>query len=235
MVGKIAVITGAGGGMGRSISLKLAANGIHVVLVGRTKEKLDTVAGEIETLGGTSTVYPLDVTDSAQVRKLADSLAGKPLDILVNCAGDWLIKPVEETTDEELDYVLSVNLKGPYIMVRALLPLIRQSENASIINIGSLTAVDGFAGVSAYSASKWGLRGFTNSLAEEVRGEAVRVVMLSPSPADTPMRWAASPDIDPAMLVQPETIADTVWFLVSLPKGVVTSNFRLESLYFKFD
>ena len=227
-----AVVTGAGQGMGRSIALKFAANGIHVVLVGRTKEKLQNVATEISALGAESTIFPLDVTDNTGVQKLADSLDGNALDILVNCAGDWLIKPIDETTDADLDHILGVNLKAPYMLVRALLPNLRRSDNASIVNIGSMAAMKGIGGISAYTASKWGLRGLTESLAAELKPHAIRVVMLSPSPANTPMRWDATPNADPATLVEPETIADMVWGVVSLPPGIVTSNFTLESLSF---
>jgi NAD(P)-dependent dehydrogenase (short-subunit alcohol dehydrogenase family) len=230
---RVAVVTGAGQGMGRSVALKFAENGIDVVLVGRTAKKLESVAEEISALGQNATVKALDVTDGVQVQSLAESLQGTRVDLLVNCAGEALIKPIEETTEAEWDLVLTTNLKGPFLMVRALLPLLRQSDDASIINIGSKAALGSFPGITAYTASKTGLLGFTRSLAAELREEEIRVVLLCPGPADTPMRWAATPDFDPKLAIAPETIADSVWWLVSLPKGVTTGEVLLQSIHFE--
>ncbi|MGJ3239464.1 MAG: SDR family NAD(P)-dependent oxidoreductase [Anaerolineae bacterium] len=230
MTTRTAIVTGAGQGMGRAIALNFAANDVHVVLVGRTASKLQSVADEIKALHGMATIAPLDVTDSEAVTALAQQLDDSTVDILVNCAGDWLIKTLDETTDKDLEHILGVNLKAPYIVSRAFLPHLRRSDNASIINIGSMTAVQSFGGVSAYTAAKTGLRGLTGSLAAELREELIRVVMVSPSPANTPMRWAASPDIDPKMLLEPETIAHIVSVVTDLPRGVTISDLLLESM-----
>ncbi len=232
MANKIAVVTGAGSGMGRAIAHKLAANSVHVVLVGRTLAKLDAVANEIMHAGGSALAYPLDVTDPDQIRALADSLANAPVDMLINCAGDWLIKSAEETTPADLDHILAANLKGPYLMAQALIPLLRQSQNASIINIGSSTSMQSHPMVTAYTAAKTGLRGLTGSLAEELKPDLIRVILLAPGPADTPMRDAASPDMPKDQRVPVATIAAMVWALVSLPQGITTSDFMLHSLRF---
>jgi NAD(P)-dependent dehydrogenase (short-subunit alcohol dehydrogenase family) len=116
-------------------------------------------------------------------------------------------------------------------MTQALLPSIRQSENASIINIGSVAATGGYSGITAYTAAKTGLLGFTRSLSAELQKDEIRVVMLNPGPADTPMRWAATPEFDRKMVLAVETIADTIWWLASLPKGTTTSEFLLRSLH----
>jgi NAD(P)-dependent dehydrogenase (short-subunit alcohol dehydrogenase family) len=232
MADKIAVVTGAGSGMGRAIAHRLAAHDVRVILVGRTQAKLDTVANEISQQGGSALAYPLDVTDAEGINALAQTLADAPVDMLINCAGDWLIKSAEETTPADLDHILAVNLKGPYLMSRALIPLLRQSANASIINIGSSTSMQSHAMVTAYTAAKAGLRGLTGSLAEELKPDLIRVILLAPGPADTPMRDAASPDMPKEQRVPTGTIADMVWALVSLPQGITTSDFMLKSLRF---
>ena len=232
MATRLAVITGAGSGMGRGIAHKLAQNGVQVVLAGRTRRKLETVAEEIAAAGGSAVVHPLDVTDSQQVRDLANRLAHGPVDMLINCAGDWLIKAAEETTPADLDHILAVNLKAPYLLAQALVPLLRKSDNASIINIGSSTSMESHAMVTAYTAAKTGLRGLTGSLAEELKPDLIRVILLAPGPADTPMRDAASPDMPVEQRVPVEAIADVVWTLVSLPQGITTSDFMLKSLRF---
>lgn len=230
MTQKTAVVTGAGSGMGRSISLQLASEGFHIVLVGKTESKLLKVADEISESGGSSTVKTMNITESDKVKAIADELVDTAVDVLVNCAGDWLIKTMDETTDTDLDHILGVNLRAPYLLSRDFLPHLRKSDNASIINIGSMAAVNSFGGISAYTAAKTGLRGLTGSLADELRPELIRVVMLSPTPANTPMRWDASPDMDPKMLVEPETIAHIVSVIVNLPKGITVSDITLGSM-----
>ena len=230
MPNRSAVITGAGGGMGRAIALRLAAAGIKPILLGRTESKLQGVAEEVAAIGPRARVCALDLTDDAALAAFGDGLAGETVDILVNCAGDWLIATLPDTGNEQLDQILDVNLRAPVILTRTLLPNLRRSENASIINIGSIVTTLSVPTVSAYTAAKVGLRGFTGSLAAELKPEEIRVVMISPGPADTPMRDAASPGIDKSVLVQPETIADMLYSVVSLPRGVTTSDFALYSM-----
>ena len=188
-----AVITGAGQGTGRAIALRLAGAGAHCLLVGRTASKLDSVAAEIAAAGGDARARALDVTDDAAVAEFGAALEGQTVDILVNCAGDWLISPLADTSNAQLDHILRVNLRAPYILSRTLLPNLRRSANASIINIGSLVTAISAPMVSAYTAAKVGLQGMTKSLAAELKPDRIRVVMISPGPADTPMREAASP------------------------------------------
>lgn len=230
MANQTAVITGGGQGMGRAIALKFAQAGIHPILVGKTESKLIAVAEEIKAAGGEASTYHLDVTDDTGVEAFANSLADQTVDILINCAGDWLIEYLEDTTNAQFDHILNTNLRAPYILSRSLLSNLKQSENASIINIGSIVTSMSVPTVSAYTASKVGLQGASGSLAEELKPDKIRVVMISPGPADTPMRDDASPGIDKNVLVMPETIADIVYTVVSLPRGISTSNFVLYSM-----
>ena len=230
MANRRAVVTGAGQGTGRAIALRLALAGFECVLVGRTASKLQEVAGEIAAIRGKASVQALDVTDDAALADFGAELGESAVDILVNCAGDWLISIMDDTSNEQLDQILRVNLRAPYILSRTLLPNLRRSDNASIINIGSLVTAISVPSVSAYTAAKVGLKGLTGSLAAELKPDRIRVVMLSPGPADTPMRAAASPGIDKSALVQPETIADMAFAVASLPRGITTSDFVLYSM-----
>lgn len=230
MTQKTAVITGAGGGMGRAIALRFAQSGIRPLLVGRTEAKLRAVAEEVAVTGITAGLHILDVTDDEAIAAFAVELANTTIDVLVNCAGDWLIATLQDTSNEQLDRILRANLRAPYILSRALLPNLRRSDNASIINIGSLVTAMSVPTVSAYTAAKVGLKGLTGSLAAELRPQMIRVVMISPGPADTPMRDAASPGIDKSILVKPDTIAEMVHAVVALPRGITTSNFVLYSM-----
>jgi NAD(P)-dependent dehydrogenase (short-subunit alcohol dehydrogenase family) len=225
------VITGAGQGIGRATALTFAAHGWRLHLVGRTAAKLDSTAERAQALGGDAITHPFDLTDSAALSAFAAGLGDATIDVLLNCAGEALIKPLADTTDAEWARILAINLTAPALLSRALLPHLQRSANASIINIGSMTAMKGFTGVTAYTAAKTGLLGFTRSLAAELR-ESVRVVMLAPGPADTPMRWAATPDYDPNLLITADTIAQAIWWLANLPRGTTTSEFLLQSVNF---
>ena len=194
-----AVITGAGQGTGRAIALSLAADWhMRPCWSAGRRASWHAVADEIAALGGEASVQALDVTDDVAVTALGAALEGETVDVLVNCAGDWLISLLQDTTNDQLDHILRVNLRAPYILSRTLLPNLRRSENASIINIGSIVTAMSVPTVTAYTAAKVGLKGLTGSLAAELRPERIRVVMISPGPADTPMRAAASPGIDKA-------------------------------------
>ena len=230
MTAKTAVITGAGQGMGRAIALKFAAHGIDPILVGRTESKLQSVAAEVTVLGAAASVHTLDVTDDEAVARLGAQLTDTTVDMLINCAGDWLIANLQDTSNAQLDHILSTNLRAPYVLSRTLLPNLRRSENASIINIGSIVTAMSVPTVTAYTAAKVGLKGLTGSLAAELKPELIRAVMISPGPADTPMRDAASPGIDKSILLDTETIAGMVYAVVSLPRGITTSDIVLYSM-----
>ena len=227
---KTALITGAGSGMGRSIALKFAQTGIRPILVGRTEAKLRSVAEEVAARGLRADLHVLDLRHDESIAALSAELADSPVDALVNCAGDWLIAALQDTSNKQLDQILRTNLRAPYILSRALLPNLRRSDNASIINIGSIVTTMSAPMVSAYTAAKVGLKGLTASLAAELRPEMIRVVMISPGPADTPMRDAASPGIDKSLLVPADCIAEMVHTVVSLPPGITTSDFVLYSM-----
>jgi NAD(P)-dependent dehydrogenase (short-subunit alcohol dehydrogenase family) len=230
---QIAIITGAGQGMGRAMALKLAGGGYEVVLIGRTRAKLEQVKAEIDRMGHPARVYPLDVTVGQQVEHMKHDLEQTvgQVDVLVNGAGEALIASLEDTSEADWDRIIAVNLKGPFLMVRTLLPLLRQSPNATIINVASKVALSHYhEQVAAYAAAKAGLLGFTHALAAELREEGIRVVALCPGPVDTPMRWAATPDHDPRQVMDVETIADTVMHLVQLPKGVTMGDILIQSI-----
>ena len=229
MTTKTALITGAAGGMGSEIARQLSAAGFHCLLTGRREGPLEAVVEEIQAAGGTASAHPLDVTNSDQVQSLAERREEETLDALICCAGDWLIKPLEEVSDMEIEHILAVNLVGPILMARTFLPQLRRSENATILNIGSIASMRYVPQISIYTAAKTGLRGFTGALAEELRSERIRCVLLSPGPADTPMRWAATPNADPDTLVTVDTIARTVAHIVTLPQGTTVTEFLLIS------
>ena len=219
---------GAGHGTGDRQQVCCQWNSLHTRRQNRAK--LRSVAAEITARGGSATVHALDVTDDGAVAQLGELLADTPVDMLINCAAIGELNIFKTPATPSLTIFCRRTCVRPYILSRTLLPNLRRSNNASIINIGSIVTSISVPTVSAYTAAKVGLKGLTGSLAAELRPEMIRVVMISPGPADTPMRDAASPGIDKTVLVSADTIAEMVYQVVTLPRGISTSDFVLYSM-----
>jgi NAD(P)-dependent dehydrogenase (short-subunit alcohol dehydrogenase family) len=228
---KQAVVIGAGQGIGAVTAELLAAHGLHVILIGRTAAKLDATAEKIRAAGGSAATYAADVVDPAALTGLTAALErdGRALDAVIHCAGEALIKPFDQLTIDDWDHVINVNLRAAFVSAQAFLPFLRRSSNPSLVFMSSKVALRGYGGISAYSAAKTGLVGFVRSLAAELAPEQIRVTALCPGPVATPMRWAATPDFDPALLIQPETVASTIWHIINLPRGTVAGEILIES------
>ncbi|NUR58626.1 MAG: SDR family oxidoreductase [Catenulispora sp.] len=173
--GAVAVVTGAAGGMGEQLAYGLALRGTHLVLVDRDAERLAAVAGTLARRRPEIHVrtFVADLADAEAVRRLAaDILAVEPvLNLLINNAGVALAGTFEETSAEEFDWVLAVNFAAPVALTRALLPRLRESADSHVVNVSSLFGLIAPPGQSAYSASKFALRGFTEALRHELAGE----------------------------------------------------------------
>lgn len=215
---KVAVVLGAGRGIGRATAMSLASAGARVIVVSRTPSELDEVVAEIGAGGGRSSSKVADITRLEDVQSLADFVrtAYGRVDVLINSAGASLIATLDDTTPTEWDRIMDTNLKGPYLCIRAMLDLLRASGSGQVINIASKVGLTGHRLVSAYTAAKAGLIGFSRALAQELSAENIRVLTLCPGPVDTPMRWSATPDLDPNLTIPAETVAQTILFLVSL-------------------
>ncbi len=232
LAGKIAVVIGAGRGIGRATALTLASSGARVIVAARTASQLESVVAEIEGRDGQAKAYPLDVTQGADVEAFASELRESlgRVDILVNSAGTAFIAPLETTTEVDWDRVIDTNLKGTYLCIHAMLDLLRASEGALVINIASKVGLTGHGMVTAYTAAKAGVIGFSRALAQELSAENIRVVAICPGPVDTPMRWEATPKMDPKLMISAETVAETILFLVTLKGRAVTGEIVLEAI-----
>lgn len=234
LVGKVAVVIGGGRGIGRATALKLASSGARVIVAARTALELEDVVAEIEANNGQATAHCLDVTQFAEVEAFVTDLRDKieHVDVLVNCAGVALIAPLDTTSEADWDRVIDTNLKGTFLCTRTMLDLLRASENALIVNIASKVGLTGHAMVTAYTAAKAGVIGFSRALAQELSAENIRVVAICPGPVDTPMRWEATPKIDPKLVISAETVAETILFLATLNGHTTTSEIVLEAIVY---
>ena len=214
--GKIALITGASGGIGSCIARRFAQDGISLALLGRSEEKLAATAASVREYGVETLLLPGDLLDDAYLEDCFAAVKERfgGLDILVNNAGIALSRSFEETTMAEFDRIMALNARVPYLACHLALPLLRCSECASILNIASVVAHKGYPLQSAYAASKHALAGFTKSLASEVYSEDIRVHLISPGGVFTDMVRIARPDLTGEDMILPEDIAEIAAFFI---------------------
>jgi 3-oxoacyl-[acyl-carrier protein] reductase len=212
----VAVVTGAGSGIGAAIARTLSELGAFVVLAARDRNRLEATAATISPSDGQLDVVSCDLQELDSVQKLATHVHQKHgrIDILVNNAGIGAFGGLlHELQPEDWDHVINTNLRGVYYMVRSFAPMMIAARSGHIINISSLAGKNPVPNGAAYAASKWGLNGLSYSIAEELRSYGVRVSVVCPGSVDTSL----SPHTgkDPLKMLKPEDVAHVVGMLVT--------------------
>jgi 3-oxoacyl-[acyl-carrier protein] reductase len=216
LAGQVAVVTGAGRGIGAAIAQELSSLGATVVLCGRTRAALEAAAQAIARAGGKAEVVPCDVTSLQSVEAAAGRVEAlfSRVDVLVNNAGvGGFGGPLHQLPPEAWEQILNTNLRGVYYLVRAFAPMMIRARSGHIINISSLAGKNALPNGAAYAASKWGLNGLSYSLAEELRGYNIRVAVICPGSTNTELSPHAGKD--PGKMLQPEDVAHAVGMLVT--------------------
>ena len=216
LASQIAVVTGAGRGIGAAIARKLAGMGAATVLCGRTRGSLESTASAIAQAGGQAKVIQCDVTDLRSVEAAAKQVESEfsRLDILVNNAGiGGFGGPLHQMPPHSWDQVMNTNLRGVYYCIHAFAPMMIRARSGHIINISSLAGKNPLPNGAAYAASKWGLNGLSYSVAEELRLHNIRVEVICPGSVDTELSPHAGKD--PRNMLQPEDVAHVVEMLVT--------------------
>lgn len=190
---RVAVITGAGGGIGRAIALSLARRGCHLALADINGASAEQTASEAGQFGVRATFHQLDVASREAVRALPQQVvqAHGNIDLLINNAGVALGGTFEQVTEEDFDWLMEINFNGVVRMTRAFLPLLKQGGDTRIVNLSSLYGLVSPPGQAAYSASKFAVRGFSNALRHELEGSNVSVTVVHPGGVATSIAASA--------------------------------------------
>lgn len=209
---QVAVVTGAGRGIGRAVAIELGRLGMRVALTSRTRKELEETARHVPG----AAVLPADIRRRADVEEMLAAAAETfgPVDVLVNSAGVYHYGPVSETGDGDFDRVLDTNLRGIFFACRAVLPSMTQRGTGHIVNIASIAGKVGSARRALYCASKFGVVGFTQSLAEEVREFGVRVSVVCPGSTNTRFSPKETAGKSPEKMLQPADVAHAVGMLL---------------------
>jgi NADP-dependent 3-hydroxy acid dehydrogenase YdfG len=226
---QVALVTGAGRGIGRAVALALAREGAAVVLAARTRAELAAVAAEIREMGGRALAVPTDVTQDAAVEALVEQTVGElgRLDLLVTAAGVATFGPVSGAKPADWDAMLAVNLRAVMVCCRAVLgPMIRQ-HRGMIVNVASVAATRPIPGAAAYAATKAGVVAWSRVLAEEVRGEGIRVGVVLPGAVDTPLWDAIANAPDRRRMLTPDDVARAVAWMATMPAGATLEELTL--------
>ena len=215
--GKVALVTGAGRGIGKAVALSLAQSGCRAILAARSRDQLEEVHREIRTRGGEALVVAADLTRDEDIQRLIDTVQPwGAVDILINNAGWGKRAPVVKGNIDDWDRTFRVNLRAPMILAKQFLPDMIAKGDGAVINIGSVSGKTGEANGAAYAASKFGLIGFTQSLYEEVREHGIKVSVILPGFVDTPL-IPPNRQLDRSKMIQADDIAQAVLYVLTSP------------------
>jgi meso-butanediol dehydrogenase / (S,S)-butanediol dehydrogenase / diacetyl reductase len=223
---RVAIVTGASSGIGEATGRHLAARGLHVILVARRQKRLEALAAEIAAAGGQATALEGDLAAAAAPAHLVEAVLDRcgRLDVIVNNAASFRLKPVEEVTLDEFDDHVAVNVRAPYFLVQAALPALRASPAAVVVNVSSAAAVMFRRGQTVYGLTKAAIEHLTMNLAAELAPDRIRVAGVRPGPVATEIHLAV-PDpearkrelgrlVPLGRIGQPEEIARWIGHLV---------------------
>lgn len=232
---RTAVITGASSGIGKAIAIAIASTGAAVCLVGRNADRLEVVAGKVRTTSRSVLVCESDLTIDSEVEELARRLKHEfgTLDALVHCAGAFTTGKIEATPIEQLDTLYRVNLRLPFALTQALLPLLKVGPG-QIVFVNSSQGLAAKAATGLYAATQHALKGLADSLRQEVNADGIRVLSVYPGRTAT-ARMASLYEIEgrkyqPELLLQAEDIAQTVVAALRLPRTAEITNVEIRPL-----
>lgn len=224
LTGKVVVITGGGSGIGKATAKIFAEHGAKTILCGRHLSILNDTVREIEQKKGDAVAISVDITDQTQVIAMTDTILQRfrKIDILINNAGIIEVKPIVQMTEQEWDNIIDVNLKGVFLCCKALIPTMITANQGTIINVSSVLGKTGIANHSAYCASKFGVIGLTQALADELKENNIRVFAICPTSTNTALHRKAVGEEKAKLAMPPQTVAEVI-FDLSLENSAASS------------
>jgi 3-oxoacyl-[acyl-carrier protein] reductase len=225
----VALVTGASRGIGRAIAEALAAEGMRLVLNGRTPAGLEATAAALRALGAQVDAVAGDVGDEEVAARLVETalLRFGRLDVLVNNAGIGHHGPLEKMAAADFDRVCRTNLRGPFLLMRAAIPALRRGGGGSLVTIASLAGVNPVPQRAVYAATKWALIGLSRSVLQEVRRDGIRVLILEPGSTLTEFGHDAAKMEHAEKLVRPEDVASILVAALKLPARATVSEIEI--------
>ena len=221
----VALVTGAGRGIGKAIALMLGREGATVVLAARTVAELEQVKMEIVGAGGSALAVRTDLSKDTDIEKLFGDVRShfNRLDILVNNAGLGVFAPVSDLSILDFDTMWNLNMRAPLLCTQQALRMMEPQKSGAIVNVASLAGRNAFVGGAGYAATKWALIGFSRSLMLEVRAHNIRVITICPGSVDTSFSQSSKEPSRSATILHSEDIAETVMAALKLPDRAMVS------------
>lgn len=219
---KNAIVTGASTGLGKHLSIELSQNNYHVFLIARNIEKLELVKNNILDDGGDCSVFSADISNDDDIDKISrvvDKIA--QVDVLVNNAGIGIFNKIENTSVDEWDKHISVNLRGSFVMSKMVVPNMKKNKSGKIVFINSIAGLHPYPYSSAYVASKFGLTGFSSSLREELRESNIKVLSYHPGAIDTPFWNNSKTDFPRKEMLSSKDVAESIVSSILAKKNIV--------------
>jgi short-subunit dehydrogenase len=219
---KNAIVTGASTGLGKHLSIELSQNNYHVFLIARNIEKLEIVKENILDSGGDCSIFAADISNDNDVDKISevvDKIA--QVDVLVNNAGIGIFNKIENTSVDEWDKHISVNLRGSFLMSKMVVPNMKKNKSGKIVFINSVAGLHPYPYSSAYVASKFGLTGFSSSLREELRESNIKVLSYHPGAIDTPFWNNSKTDFPRTEMLSSKDVAESIVSSILAKKNIV--------------
>lgn len=219
---KIALVTGGGRGLGEALSFSLAEMGMNVQVIDRDEGLAQKTVNQILEQGHQASAYGADIGDTEKVRSIVSYIAGEKgrIDVVVNNAGTDRTVPIEEMQCEDWDRIMSTNLRGPFLVAKETLPILKKQGSGHIFNICSTASKRTWPNASAYHASKWGLLGFSHALHTECKDANVKVTAVICGGMKTPFLTERFSDLKLDTLLDPMDVARTIGLLLSMPAQV---------------
>jgi len=219
---KTILITGASDGIGKSIAVKLSKQKENLILFGRDEAKLEAVKGSCEANGSRVVLFVFDLTDSDKRRSVVDEItSNQKVDVLINNAGIWhKVGDITTLSEEKVTEVINTNLTSQILLTRQLLDQMQGRNGTAIVNLVSKSGIVAQAGQTAYTASKYGMKGFTDVLREDTKDKPVRVAGVYQSGTRTDMFTKAGDDFETQNFTNPDDLADVVVFMLTRPDKI---------------